>query len=65
LEKVDQRDPRRGLAVVVIPEFVPAHAWQQMLHNQTANLIKKAILYQRGQSSKDRVVINVPYHLSR
>ncbi|MEW5701662.1 MAG: APC family permease [Candidatus Zixiibacteriota bacterium] len=65
LDHADQRDPHRGLAVVVIPEFVPARAWQRFLHNQTANLIKKAILYQRGHTSKDRIVINVPYHLSR
>jgi amino acid transporter len=65
LEETDRRDPERGLAVVVIPEFVPARAWQQMLHNQTAKLIKRAILYERGETSKDRILINVPYHLSR
>jgi hypothetical protein len=25
--------------------------------------IKKALIYQRGQTGKDRVIIDVPYHL--
>jgi hypothetical protein len=65
LEQVDARDPERGLAVVVLPEFVPARWWHQLLHNQTATLIRRAVVYQRGQSGVDRVVINVPYHLQR
>ncbi len=65
LEQVDARDPGRGLAVVVLPEFVPARWWHQLLHNRTAALIRTAIVYQRGQSGVDRVVINVPYHLQQ
>ena len=65
LEQVDARDPERGLAVVVLPEFVPARGWHQLLHNRTAMLIRTAIVYQRGRSGVDRVVINVPYHLQR
>jgi amino acid transporter len=65
LDEQDARDPRRGLAVVVLPEFVPARWWQDLLHNQTARLVKRALTYQRGLGSKDRVVIAVPYHLVR
>ncbi len=65
LEQVDQRDPERGLAVVVLPEFVPARWWHELLHNQTARLIKRALIYRRGQTGQDRVVIDVPYHLQR
>jgi amino acid transporter len=65
LEKVDQRDPERGLAVVVLPEFVPPHWWNHLFHNQTAILFKAILTYQRGKTSKGRVVINVPYHLER
>ncbi|NIN65647.1 MAG: amino acid permease [Anaerolineae bacterium] len=63
LEEVDQREPKRGLGVVVLPEFVTATWWQNFLHNQTAQLIKKALVYRRGQAAKDRVIIDVPYHL--
>jgi len=63
LDEVDRRDPERGLAVVVLPEFVTAQWWQDFLHGQTARLIKKALIYRRGQTGKDRVIIDVPYHL--
>jgi len=65
LDEVDRREPESGLAVVVLPEFVPARWWQDLLHNQTARLIKNALIYRRGQEGKDRVIIDVPYHLRR
>ncbi len=65
LEEVDRRDPERGLAVVVLAEFVPVRWWHYLLHNQTALALKRALLYQRGTMGKDRVVISVPYHLHR
>ena len=45
---------------IVIPEFVPAKWWQHLLHNQTALLIKGALLFR-----KNVVVTDVPYHLAR
>jgi amino acid transporter len=66
LDQVDSREPGGELAVVVLPEFVPARAWHDYLHNQTARLIKRALLFRgRGLESKDRVIIDVPYHLQR
>jgi amino acid transporter len=65
LGEVDQREPQRGLAVVVLPEFVPARMWHALLHNRTARLLKSALLYARGQSGTDRVIVDVPYHLRR
>jgi amino acid transporter len=65
LDEVDAREPERGLAVVVLPEFVTATWWQNLLHNQTAQLVKRALVYRRGQAAKDRVIIDVPYHLTR
>ena len=63
LDEVDQREPERGLAVVVLPEFVTAKWWQDLLHNQTARLIKRVLIYRRGHPGKDRLIIDVPYHL--
>jgi amino acid transporter len=65
LDEADRREPERGFAVVVLPEFVPARWWHELLHNQTARLLKRALIYRRGQTGKDRVVIDVPYHLER
>ncbi len=65
LTEVDVRDPERGLAVIVLPEFVSARSWHDLLHNQTARLVKRALIYRRGQSGQDRVIIDVPYHLRR
>jgi amino acid transporter len=65
LAEADQRDPGRGLAVVVLPEFVTATRWHSLLHNQTAQLLKGVLVYQRGHAAKDRVIIDVPYHLHR
>jgi len=43
---------------VLLPEFVPPHWWQHLLHNQTALLIKGALLFKRGV-----IVTSVPYHI--
>jgi amino acid transporter len=50
-------------AVVVLPEFIPAAWWQNFLHNQSAWMIKLAILYQRRDHRQDRVIIDVPFFL--
>jgi len=65
LDEVDQREPERGPAVVVLPEFVPARWWHHLLHNQTALLLKTVLTYRQGQTGQDRVIIDVPYHLRR
>ena len=65
LDEVDQRDPERGVAVVVLPKFVPAKWWHLLLHNQTALLLKSAPIYRWGLTGKGRVVVSVPYHLHR
>jgi amino acid transporter len=43
---------------IILPEFVPSQWWQHLLHNQTALLIKAALLFSKG-----KVVTSVPYHL--
>src|SRR5207237_2726629 len=51
--------PNKTLTVI-LPEMVPAHWWEQVLHNQTALRLKAALLFRPGV-----VVANVPYHLRR
>ena len=60
LEYIDRME-RQGegrYLTVVIPEFVPSHWWQHFLHNQTALMVKAALLFRPG-----KVSISVPYHL--
>ena len=50
---------RQGVVVtIVLPEFVPAKWWQNILHNQNTLFLKGALLFKKGI-----VVTNVPYHL--
>jgi amino acid transporter len=55
------RDANRHKTVsVLLPEFVPTHWWQGLLHNQTALRLKLALYADPGV-----VVLNLPYHLPR
>src|SRR5690606_16348346 len=40
LEQTDQAHADGQQAVLVLPEFVPRHWWENLLHNQTAWLIR-------------------------
>ena len=48
------------MVTIVLPEFLPRRWWQHFLHNQTALLVKGALLYR-----KNTVVTDVPYLLRR
>ncbi|MCL4559386.1 MAG: APC family permease [Chloroflexi bacterium] len=65
LDKIDEEINDGQSAAVVLPEFVPARWWQSLLHNQTAFLIRTALLYRRRRFGHERVIIDVPFHLSR
>lgn len=65
LDRTDRQAHDGMAAVLILPEFIPAHAWQDTLHNQSARLIKNAILYQRNKEGVNRIVIDVPYHLKK
>jgi len=52
-----ENEPNR-LVTVVLPEFVPKHWWEWILHNQTALRLKAALFFQPNV-----VVADVPYHL--
>lgn len=60
LEYIDRME-RQGegrYMTVVLPEFIPSHWWEHLLHNQTALLVKAALLFRPG-----KVTVSVPYHL--
>ena len=60
--KLAHRRPNETITIVV-PQFVPKHWWENLLHNQTASLIKAALLYGRRRSGGERLIVDVPYHL--
>jgi amino acid transporter len=49
----------QATVTVVLPEFVPAHFWEGLLHNQSAFRLKLA-LYREPRV----IVVNIPYHLA-
>ena len=53
-----QEQGENHVVTIVLPEFIPARWWQLGLHNQTAFLIKGAMLFR-----KNVIVTDVPYHL--
>ncbi len=53
-----RRSSPNVIITIVLPEFVPAKWWQNLLHNQNTLFLKGALLFKRGV-----VVTNVPYHL--
>ncbi len=65
LTKVDAREPERGLAVVVLPEFLANRWWENLLHNQTALMLKAELLMRKGPRGDNRIVIDVPYRLRK
>jgi amino acid transporter len=59
IEAILEKEPDIWVTVV-IPEILPAHWWQGILHNQRALLLKTALLF------KDRVILtDVPFHMKR
>ncbi len=57
LDEVDARYENH-VVTVVLPEFVVGTWWGQLLHNQSALLLKGRLLFRKGI-----VVTSVPYHL--
>jgi amino acid transporter len=61
LRFIDELDARyqNDIITVVLPEFVVGSWWGQLLHNQSALLLKGRLLFRKGT-----VVTSVPYHLN-
>ena len=53
----DQRQPNE-IITIVVPQFVPRKRWHNLLHAQTAMLLRMALLFRPGI-----VITNVPYQV--
>jgi amino acid transporter len=51
------RQPNETITIVV-PQFVPRHRWQNLLHTNTALFLRMALLFKRGI-----VITDVPYQI--
>jgi hypothetical protein len=62
LRFIDELDARyeNDIITVVVPEFVVGSWWGQLLHNQSALMLKGRLLFRKGT-----VVTSVPYHLEQ
>ena len=65
LDDTDRAHNDGQLATVILPEIVPAKWWQGLLHNQTAWMLKAALLFRRRRLGFQRVIIDIPFHLER
>ena len=63
LDETDREHNDGTLATVIMPEFVPARWWQNLLHNQTAWLLRLALTFRRHRQGQVRAIVDVPYHL--
>jgi amino acid transporter len=52
-----QRQPNETITIVV-PQFIPHRWWHNFLHNQTAMMLRLALLFRRGI-----VITDVPFHV--
>jgi amino acid transporter len=58
LEQIVARRQPNELVTIVVPQFVPEHWWQNLLHTQAAMILRLALLSKPGITITD-----VPYHL--
>jgi hypothetical protein len=58
IETISQEEFPGWLITIVIPEFVPSDAYARILHNQTANLMRRHL-----RNRENVIVIDVPYHI--
>jgi hypothetical protein len=60
LDYVDEldRSSKGAIVTVILPEFVVHHWWDQLLHNQSALLLKARLLFRKGT-----VVTSIPVHI--
>jgi hypothetical protein len=58
IERVASHRQPNEVITIVVPQFVPKHWWHNLLHTQTAMLLRLALLFKSGI-----VIIDVPYQV--
>jgi hypothetical protein len=60
IREVSRRRQPNEVITVVVPQFVPRRNWHNLLHAQTAVMLRLALIWEPGI-----VITNVPYHVGR
>jgi hypothetical protein len=58
VEKLTARQRPNEMLTIVVPQFVPGRWWENLLHKQTALILRFALLYKPGV-----VIVEVPYQV--
>jgi len=58
LDRLERERQPHDMVTVVLPQFVPTTWWGNLLHNQTAFVLRMSLIFRRGT-----VVVDVPYRL--
>ncbi len=58
IRQVSARRQPNEVITIVVPQFIPNKRWHNLLHAQTAVMLRLALMFQRGI-----VITNVPYHV--
>lgn len=65
IEYVHHLDAKnRVSSIVILPEFIPACWWHNLLHNRTAEAIVRILSWNERLRNQARIIINVPYYVS-
>jgi hypothetical protein len=58
INDIDARRQPNEIITVVVPQFVPRHWWHNLLHTQTAFMLRITLLFRPGI-----VITDVPYQV--
>lgn len=60
IKVIEEKEGFEGQIQIIIPQFIPKKWWHNLLHNQTALLLRLWLM-----KHKDVVITTVPYHLKK
>jgi len=58
IEEVLEHRQAKEIVTIVVPQFIPRHFWANVLHMQTATMLRLALLFKPGV-----VITDVPYQV--
>ena len=65
IRQQDEREPERGLCMLIFPQAIPTKWWHDILHNQRSILLKASLIFNRKHKGGTRIFVDVPYQLKR
>jgi hypothetical protein len=58
INEIDARRQPNEIITIVVPQFVPQHWWHNLLHTQTAFMLRVVLIFRPGI-----VITDVPYQV--